>query len=62
MNKNHLNHVCFFMDGYWYVFERIGKDIPLGIYPVNRNLGKGESSDEAIRNSSVPNWDIEVIS
>lgn len=66
--KHHLNHVCFERDGQWLVFERfLGKDykgdtVDFSIYPDHRNLGVGTSSDEAIRNSTVPNWDIEVIS
>ena len=58
----HLNHVCLFDGDYWYVFERMGKHIPFDLYPLHRHLGKGSSSKEAIRNSSIPNWDIEVIS
>lgn len=62
MNKSHLNYVAIYRGDLWYVFERMGKDIPYSLYPLNRHLGKGESSDEAIRNSSVPSWNIEVIS
>ena len=60
MNRQHLNHVCLF-DGKWRVYERMGKQIPFGLYPHHRHLGEGETPEEAMRNSSVPMWDIEVI-
>lgn len=62
MSDHHLNHVCIPMDDCWMVFERMGKQIPFSIYPVHRNLGVGSTPEMAIRNSVVPNWDIEVIS
>lgn len=62
MYNNHLNHVCLFKGEMWYVFERLGKQIPFDLYPINRHLGKGISPDEAISNSVVPSYDIEVIS
>lgn len=62
MNKSHLNYVAINRGDLWYIFERMGKDIPYSLYPLNRHLGKGVSSDKAIRNSSVPSWNIEVIS
>lgn len=61
-HKQHLNHVAIKREDKWYIFERMGKQIPLGIYPLHRHLGTGNTSDEAISNSSVPTWDIEVIS
>lgn len=60
-HNHHLNHVCFERDGQWLVFERMGKDIDFSVYPIHRNLGCGDSSYEAMQNSTVPNWDIEVI-
>ena len=62
MSEHHLNHIAIQRGEKWYVFERMGKQVSFDIYPLNRNLGIGNSPDEAIRNSSVPNWDIEVIS
>ena len=62
MNRQHLNHVALEKGGMWYIFERMGKSIPFDLYPIHRHLGKGVTSEEAIRNSDVPNWDIEVIS
>ena len=62
MNNSHLNYVAINKGNVWYIFERMGKSIPFDLYPIDRNLGKGYSSDEAIRNSSVPSWNIEVIS
>ena len=61
-SKQHLNYVAIKRDNMWYVFERMGKQIPLGIYPLHRHLGMGNTSEEAIKNSIVPNWNVEVIS
>ena len=59
--SHHLNHIVIQRDDSWYVFERMGKQIPFNLYPIHRHLGCGDSSEDAIRNSSVPSWDIEVI-
>lgn len=61
MRIHHLNHVALCKGEMWYIFERMGKQIPFELYPIHRHLGKGLTSDEAIRNSSVPSWDIEVV-
>ena len=53
MSKQHLNHIAINKGEVWYIFERMGKDIPFSLYPIHRHLGKGYSS--------VPSWDIEVI-
>ena len=61
-SKQHLNHVAIKRENTWYIFERMGKQVPFGIYPLHRHLGNGMTVESAIENSSVPTWDIEVIS
>lgn len=53
------NHIILH-DSNYYVFERLGKDVPFEAYNQENHLGKGETLDEVIENTSVPLWDLEL--
>lgn len=58
--KEHLNHFILHDGSCYRVFEKMGKKVPYEAYNPNRHLGIGDSPEEAIRNSSVPSWDIDI--
>lgn len=57
--RNHLNYIVLFDGSYFRVFERLGKNVPFEAYNSDKHLGMGVTFDEAIRNCSVPVWEIE---
>ena len=58
--RHHLNHIILDDGTFYRVFERLGKTVPLEAYNPRRHLGKGLSVEEAVENSDVPVWDIEM--
>ena len=60
MKKQILNYVVLHDGTFYRVFERLGKKVPFSAYNPQRHLGLGTSVEEAIENSSVPSWEIEL--
>ena len=58
-NPQKLNYIVLSDGIEYFVFERLGKDVPFGAYNKEKHLGKGTSFDDAIANSTVPCWMIE---
>lgn len=55
------NHIVL-TDGVVYaVFHRLGKKVPYSAYNFKKALGTGDSITEAINNSGIPRWDVEVV-
>lgn len=58
--KHHLNYIIL-SDGKCYrIFERLGKDVPFEAYNHDAHLGMGDTVEEAIENTSVPIYEIEM--
>lgn len=58
--NHHLNHVILHDGSFYRVYERLGKNVPYSAYNPAKHLGIGSSVDEAVSNSTVPTWDIEL--
>lgn len=58
--KSHLNHIILHDGSFYRVFERMGKQVPFEAYNPKHHLGIGTSVEEAMSNTSVPAWDIEL--
>lgn len=58
-NSTKLNYIVLSDGIEYFVFERLGKDVPFGAYNKMKHLGKGSTFDEAVSNSTVPCWMIE---
>ena len=59
VKHEHLNYIILHDGSFYRIMERLGKDVPFSAYNPNRHLGIGTSVDEALRNSSVPIYQIE---
>ena len=59
MKKHHLNYIVLHDGTYYYVFERLGKDVPFDAYNPMKHMGKGSSYDEAVADSTVSQYLIE---
>jgi len=44
---------------FYYVLERLGKDVPFEAYNPRRHHGKGLTVDEALQNATVPVYEVE---
>ena len=53
------NYVILHDKDTYYIFERLGKQVPFEAYNIEKHLGKGASVEEALSNSSVPVHQIE---
>ena len=58
-NPQKLNYVVLHDGTNYFVFERLGKNVPFEAYNSEKHLGKGTNFDEAVSNSTVPCWMIE---
>lgn len=61
MKHQHLNHIVLSDGNVFGVFHRLGKQVPFYAYNFEKALGTGDTPEEAITNSGIPRWDIEVI-
>lgn len=60
MKHNHLNYIIL-GDGTCYrVFERLSKDVPFEAYNQDNHLGIGDTPEDAISDSDVPSYEIEL--
>ena len=55
------NYIVLHDGSVYMVMERMGKDVPFSAYNPSRQLGIGESCEEAIRNSIIPSYQIEDV-
>ena len=58
-NPQKLNYVVLHDGTNYFVFERLGKNVPFEAYNREKHLGKGTTFDEALNNTSIPVWMIE---
>lgn len=59
MKTQHLNYVILSDGVMYYLFERLGKDVPFSAYTRSRALSIGESVDEILENSPIAKYEIE---
>ena len=53
MNPQKLNYVVLSDGIEYFIFERLGKDVPFEAYNKMKHLGKGSTFDEAIYNPTI---------
>ena len=58
-NPQKLNYIVLHDGNDYFVFERLGKNVPFEAYNREKHLGIGTTFDEAVSNSTVPCWMIE---
>ena len=60
MKHSHLNYIIL-SDGIVYrVFERLGKNVPFGAYNKNACLGMGDTPEDAVSDSRIPSYEVEL--
>ena len=57
--SEHLNYIVLHDKDTFYVFERMGKQVPFEAYNPDSALGVGATYDEAVADSTVPTYMIE---
>ena len=58
-NPQKLNYIVLSDGIRYFVFERLGKNVPFEAYNREKHLGMGTTFEEALSNTSVPCWMIE---
>ena len=54
------NHIILHDGTFYYVFERMGKNVPFEAYNTKHNLGIGTTVEECLENTTINLWDIEI--